>query len=157
MQYFGSSILLPDGEINRKKLGNIVFSNSIELGALNNMTHPRIVERVALKINTLKNKGEKAIVIDAAILFEMGLNKFCDIIWFIYADKDTQLNRLIKRNKFSYEEALNRIESQNNNQESLKLADIVINNNKTLAIIKEEVKKLWFETIYGKDEHNCLK
>lgn len=147
VQYFGCDILLPSGEINRKKLGNIVFSNPDELKVLNSITHPEIINRVAKKVEELKTNEVKVIVIDAAILIEMGLSTYCDSIWLVYVDKEIQLNRLMERDRFVYLDALNRIKSQYSNENKAQFADVIINNNKPLEEVKREVKKLWNKII----------
>ncbi len=147
VKYFGEDILLLSDEINRKKLGDIVFSDKEKLHVLNGITHPEIIRRVADRTKELKENGVEVIVIDAAILFEMGLDKFCDSIWLIQIDKETQLNRLMERDRFVYLDALSRIKSQNENIDKFGLADVIINNNKPLDAIEKEIKNLWNNTI----------
>lgn len=151
VRYFGDDILLDSGEINRKKLGNIVFSDPEELKVLNDITHPEIVERISEKVDDLKRNEVRTIVIDAAILFEMGLNKHCDSIWFIQTDRETQLNRLMERDRFDSKNAQNRIKRQHENENNIAFADVIINNDKSLDEIKEEVKEIWDKTIEGKE------
>ncbi|NLN48448.1 MAG: dephospho-CoA kinase [Clostridiales bacterium] len=151
VKHFGYSILFTNGEINRKKLGDIVFSNPGELQVLNKITHPEIIKRVAKKIKEYKKNGVLDIVVDAAILIEMGLDKYCDSIWLIHVDKETQLNRLIERDRFVYLDALNRIKSQYDSSEKLEVADVIINNNKSLESVGKEIYELWNKTIKGKE------
>lgn len=151
VRHFGSHILLNNGEINRKKLGNIVFSNPGELKVLNDITHPEIVKRISRKVDNLKKTGVKAIVIDAAILIEMGLNKYCDKIWYIQTDKETQLSRLMERDRFDSKNAQNRIKRQHRNERNISFADVIINNDKPLEKIKKEVIEIWDKTIEGKE------
>ncbi len=151
VKYFGEDILLLNGEINRKKLGDMVFSDKEKLHVLNGITHPEIIRRVVDKIKELKENGAHVIVIDAAILFEMGLDKYCDSIWLIHIDKETQLNRLMERDRFVYLDAMNRIKSQYENEDKFGLADVIINNNKPLEVIEKEIKELWNNTIRGKE------
>jgi len=151
VRYFGSDVLLNSGEINRKKLGNIVFSEPEELKVLNDITHPEIVKRISEKIDDLKKAGVKAIIIDAAILIEMGLNKYCDKIWFIQTNKETQLSRLMERDRFDSKNAQNRIKRQHGNEKNIAFADVIINNDKPLEKIREEVKEIWDKTIEGKE------
>lgn len=151
VKYFGEDILLLSDEINRKKLGDIVFSDKEKLHVLNGITHPEIIRRVADRTKELKENGVEVIVIDAAILFEMGLDKFCDSIWLIQIDKETQLNRLMERDRFVYLDAINRIKSQYENEDKFGIADIIINNNKPLEVIEKEIKELWDNTIRGKE------
>ncbi|HHY78740.1 MAG TPA: dephospho-CoA kinase [Clostridiales bacterium] len=141
--FFGKAILLPDGQINRKALGNIVFSDSEKLKKLNSITHPHIIARVKDIISKCKDEGIDRIVVDAAILIEMGLNSLCDMVWLVTVDKDTQLKRLMERDNYTYEEANNRIMAQTSDKNKLNYADVVIDNNGTLEDLKKKVVELW--------------
>ncbi|MDI6601132.1 MAG: dephospho-CoA kinase [Thermoanaerobacteraceae bacterium] len=148
VDYFGSDILLPNGEIDRKKLGNIVFADKEKLDKLNAITHPRIIKRITEIIEKEKKKGkEKAVVLDAAILVEMGLQSMVDEIWVVSVDKDMQIKRLIERDKLSYENAINRIRVQMPLSEKVKYADYVIDNSKDIGYIRNQVSKLWERVI----------
>jgi len=141
--FFGKEILLPDGQINRKALGNIVFSDSEKLKKLNSITHPHIIARVKEIISKCKAEGIDRIVVDAAILIEMGLHSLCDAVWLVTVDKETQLKRLMERDSYTYEEANNRIMAQTSDNNKLLYADVVIDNNGTIEDLKNKVLELW--------------
>lgn len=143
VHHFGSDILLPSGEINRKMLGGIVFSDKEKLALLNSITHPEIIERVKLQIEELKKQGTKVIVVDAAILIEMGLHRYVDQVWVVVVDRATQIKRLIERDKFAYQDAVSRINSQFTNEERIKYADVVIDNNKPIEEVGRTIEELW--------------
>ena len=143
VDYFGNEILLPDGGINRKALGHIVFSDSNKLKKLNSITHPHIIDRVKEIIRKCKAEGIEIIVVDAAILIEMGLHTVCDTIWLVSVNRETQLKRLMERDKYPYEEANNRIKAQLSDEKKSRYADVIIDNNGSLDELKEEVKKQW--------------
>lgn len=143
VQHFGRKILMANGEINRKKLGHIVFSDSEKLKLLNQITHPEIIGRIKDKVEEYKDVGAKVIVIDAAILIEVGLDWYCDSIWLVSVDKETQIRRLMERDKFAYSDALNRINSQYTNERKSQFADVIIDNNKPIEEVKKKVKELW--------------
>lgn len=143
VQHFGRKILMPNGEINRKKLGHIVFSDSEKLKLLNQITHPEIIGRIKDKVEEYKDVGAKVIVIDAAILIEVGLDWYCDSIWLVSVDKETQIRRLMERDKFAYSDALNRINSQYANEKKSQFADVIIDNNEPIEEVKKKVKELW--------------
>lgn len=137
---FGQEVLFEDGEINRKKLGNVVFADIEKLNILNSITHPFIIERVKERIGLLTNDVKnKIIVIDAAILIEMGLNKLVDEIWVVSVDKETQISRLMERDNLSRENALNRIRSQLALDEKVKFATHVIDNSKDIQQVREQI------------------
>ncbi len=149
VQCFGENILLPSGEINRKRLGSIVFSDKEKLALLNSITHPEIINRVKDTIKELKAKGTKVIVVDAAILIEMGLHKYVDSVWVVVVDRETQVKRLIERDKFDYRDAENRINSQFTNEVRKKYADVIIDNNKPIEEVGKKIEELWNNIISG--------
>ena len=143
VQCFGADILLPGGDIDRKKLGDIVFSDKEKLELLNSITHPEIINRMKERIQELKAEGAKVIVVDAAILIEMGLHKYVDSVWVLSVDRETQLKRLVERDKFNYREAENRINSQFTNEVRKKYADVVIDNSKPIEEVEKRLEELW--------------
>lgn len=149
VQSFGENILLPSGEINRKKLGNIVFSDKEKLALLNSITHPEIINRVKEKIQEYKAAGKKVIVVDAAILIEMGLYKYVDSVWVVVVDRETQIKRLIERDKFDYKDSENRINSQFTNEVRRKYADVIIDNNKPIEEVRKRIEELWNNIVSG--------
>jgi dephospho-CoA kinase len=151
VQSFGPDILLKTGEINRKKLGNIVFSDKKKLALLNSITHPEIISRVKDKIAELKAAGEKVIVVDAAILIEMGLYKYVDSVWVVVVDRETQIKRLMKRDKFDYEDSENRINSQFTNEVRKKYADVIIDNNRPFEEVERKIEELWNNIMAGRE------
>jgi dephospho-CoA kinase len=149
VQCFGADILLPNGEINRKKLGSIVFSDKEKLALLNSITHPEIINRIKKRIRELKAEGIKVIVLDAAILIEMGLHKYVDSVWVVTVDRDTQIKRLIERDRFDYREAENRINSQFSNEVRKKYADVIIDNNRPIEEVGKRLEELWNNIVSG--------
>lgn len=121
---FGKEILT-DHTIDRKKLGGIVFKDKSKLDKLNSITHPKIKEIIINKFSESKN----IIFLDMALLYEINFNNIVDKVIVVHVEKETQLTRLMKRNDFSKEEALRRINSQMSSKEKSKLADFVIDNN----------------------------
>jgi dephospho-CoA kinase len=144
IESFGRDILMPDESINRKMLGNIVFSDSEKLKLLNEITHPAIIEKVKTIIEDLRQQQKKAVVIDAAILIEMGLDRYVDCVWLVAADIETQLSRIMERDMLSNKNAMNRINAQMTNKDRLKYADAVIDTTQPLDEVKNKVRELWF-------------
>lgn len=149
VENFGKGILMPDGRINRKKLGNIVFSDAKKLKLLNEITHPAMIDKVLEIIEENKSKNIEVAVIDAAILVEMGLYRFVDCVWLVAVDKETQLKRVMERDNLSYEDAANRINAQMTNEERMKYADKVIDTTKPVSEVKNRVKELWYSLQSG--------
>jgi dephospho-CoA kinase len=124
---FGAGTIKPDGTIDRKALGRIVFSDPSRLERLNEITHPGIIHEMEVRIEELRKKhpGE-IIVVDAPLLIEVGLNKKMDKVVVVYADELTQIERIMKRDGISREEAKRRISAQLPTERKVELADFVI-------------------------------
>lgn len=121
-----------------------MFADKEKLDKLNAITHPRIIQRIKEIIDAEKEKGkERAVILDAAILIEMGLQNMVDEVWVVSIDKDKQIKRLIERDKLSYEDAMNRIRMQMPLSEKVKYADYVIDNSKDIGYIRKQISKLW--------------
>lgn len=149
IESFGKEILMPDGEINRKKLGNIVFSDGEKLKLLNKITHPAIIDKVNTIIEEKRQQHINAVVVDAAILIEMGLNMYVDCVWLVSVDRETQHKRVMERDKLSSKDAWNRINAQMPNEERLEYADAVIDTTPPVDIVKNKVKELWLSLQSG--------
>jgi dephospho-CoA kinase len=97
VQQWGRDVLDEQGRVDRKALGSIVFSDSQELARLNRIMHPRIAERIASQIALHQRGGLcRAVVLDAAVLFEAGWDRFCDEILFVDAPQDVRMKRVME-------------------------------------------------------------
>jgi dephospho-CoA kinase len=129
VNHFGKSILYEDGSINRAELGEIIFNNEKERMVLNGIVHPAVRKRMVEKQVAAQTKGESIIVMDIPLLFESDLRSIVGRTLLVYVDEEVQLQRLMKRNNYTKEEAFARIQSQMPLIEKKKLADAVIDNN----------------------------
>lgn len=129
---FGEHILLEDGTLNRKKLGNIIFKDSEKRKQLNEIVHPAIRKRMEEKKQALLHNQETNIVLDIPLLFENKLTYLVDKTVVVYTDEATQLQRLMKRNNLTVKEAKERMAAQMDLEEKKQLADAVIDNSGTL-------------------------
>lgn len=91
---FGTEILMNTGEINREKLGGIVFGNQTMLMRLNEIVHPCVRERVMELVEYHNKQGTKLFVIEAAILLETNYQDICDEVWYIYCEQNKRIERL---------------------------------------------------------------
>jgi dephospho-CoA kinase len=139
---FGKEIIEND-KINRKKLGSIAFSDKQALIDLNSIMIPLMTEKLKRTIDENRKKETKVLVVDAAILFEANWDKFVDYVWVVYVPRETQINRLIKREKITQEEAIMRVDSQESIDEKIEKADVVIDNSKNLEAVKLKIFELW--------------
>lgn len=137
---FGQTLLDEDFEINRKKLGDIVFSDRKKLDQLTKCTHKHIIIEIKNIINCNKdNESIKGLVIDAPLLIEAGLDKIVDEVWVVYSDTQIRLDRIIDRDHITREQAHNRINSQMKWEELSKYADVIIINNSTVENVINQV------------------
>jgi dephospho-CoA kinase len=141
---FGEDMLQPDGSLDRKKMGDLVFADREKLERLNAIVHPAMTARVEEKIKKLEgDQSTRTVVVDAAILIEMGLRRLVDCLWLVWADRKTQVERLMTRDGMSQEKAENIINSQMPMEEKERYADVVIENTGTLQDLETKIRKLW--------------
>jgi len=140
---FGKDIVKPDGEIDRTKLGKMVFGKPGELEKLNRVLHSHITELAQNKLEQLKRRGAGVVVLEAIRLIEGGWRPLVDEVWVTVASEVSILKRLKKRSGYSEEESLSRIRSQTSVADRKKHADVVIDTDCTLAELKAKVKELW--------------
>lgn len=103
VEHFGREILHDDGTIDRKKLGQIVFSNQEELLALNGIMHPAVKEEIRKRICNAHENGSEYFIIEAALLLEDNYKQICDELWYIYTDESTRRLRLKESRAYSDE------------------------------------------------------
>lgn len=125
--------------ISKTKLGDIVFNNKKEKEKLENILHKRILEKI--ENYTKNNKNKDFIFISVPLLFEVGWEKYFDKIVFVSADEKTRLERLIKRNNLTKEQAMARITAQDKEEYKIDKSDYVIYNNSDLTTLKLETNK----------------
>lgn len=140
---FGNDIIDNNGKIDRVKLKEIVFSNKEKLKELNGLIHPKVVSEFK-KIKESSNKND-IIIFDVPLLFETGMDKMCEKIILVFADKDTQIKRMIERDNIDRELAEKIINSQMSLEEKLKKSQIHIENNKTLEDLKKKAENIYRE------------
>ncbi|MDR3090853.1 MAG: dephospho-CoA kinase [Clostridiales bacterium] len=128
-ELFGREILLPDGEIDRKKVARLVFSDRDKLRRHTEITHRYIIERMLAELESLRARGKRLIVMDVPLLIEAGLHKRCDRVWLIISPFETKSARITLRDNLSESEARARISSQRAEDELKPYADFVLENN----------------------------
>ena len=140
---FGKDILLTDGEIDRVKLGQLVFNDREALKRLNKIVHPAIDETVDKKIRVYRKQGVKAVVMEAAAMLEADRAWQADEIWVTTASEKTVLARLKARSGYSELEAETRIHAQLTNKERIKKANVIIDTNCSMDELKIRVVAEW--------------
>ncbi|KAB2616229.1 hypothetical protein D8674_022817 [Pyrus ussuriensis x Pyrus communis] len=142
---FGEDILQPDGEVDRPKLGQIVFSNPEKRQLLNRLLAPYISSGIFWEILKLWMKGCKVIVLDVPLLFEAKIDKWTKPIVVVWVDPETQLRRLMLRDRTSQEDAGNRINAQMSLDIKRARADIVVDNTGSLEDLRVQFRNVLLE------------
>jgi dephospho-CoA kinase len=140
---FGNEILVPSSmEIDRRKLADIVFNDRNKLVVLNQIVHPVIVSGVADWLETLQGT-EAIVVIDAALIVEIGLHENVDVLVVVSADREVRERRVMAGRSMTVAEVRARMAAQEEPEQLIAKADIVVVNNGTLAELEQEADSLW--------------
>ncbi len=141
---FGREILCKDGQIDRKRLASMVFTNPKQRALLNQILHPRIKGEMDRRIKAIGQRDPEAIiVIDAPLLIERGEQHDVDQLVVVTSSKKQQIQRLMRRDGASEKDALMRISSQIPLKEKARWADFVIRNNGSLKETRKRAKEIF--------------
>lgn len=140
---FGDGVFTPDGALDRRALGRLVFSSNAARETLDSIMQPLLLGRICNDIAQARSSGAEICVLDMPLLYEKGLDSLCDHVWCAWLPQETQLQRLMARDGFTAEEALQRIRSQMPTDEKAARADIVIDTSGTIQYTKESVLALY--------------
>ncbi|MGD1716518.1 dephospho-CoA kinase [Dapis sp. BLCC M172] len=151
VEHYGKNIVLPNGNLDRRRLGEIVFNDKKELHWLEQKIHPYVRDRFEQNIQhfMVKNSesGQKnsiqyqnpTVVLVIPLLFEAKMTDLVTEIWVIYATPQKQIERLMKRDCLTQQQAYTRINNQMSLEEKCQKADIVVDNSSTLEILLKQV------------------
>jgi len=137
---FGTWLLDKDGQINREKLGKLVFSDGQALAQLEDIIHPHVNKAVEMLAG---RASQNVVVIEAIKLLESSLRTKCDTIWVTDASQEVQVERLVRKRGMKQEEALQRVHSQSAQKEKLASAKVVISNNGSFDDLWKQVNEAW--------------
>ena len=143
-QAYGNEVI-KNNELDRKKLADIVFLNRAEKEKLDGLTFEHVVEEIKKELEANQNLDYQYIILDVPLLFESKLDKLCDYTIGVIAPKTEKIKRICKRDKLSKEKALQRLNSQPNDEFFTKNCDTVINNEnkeETIKMVNEIMLKL---------------
>lgn len=140
---FGQGIISADGTIDRRKLGEIVFSNPGARAKLNQVMHPLIYEQVKSRMEEYGRKGVAIIIVEAPLLLEVGWKSLVDEVWVTSASEATVSKRQKEQKRLSETQSLARIRAQLTDEERIRQADVVIDTDCALDELKERVEALW--------------
>lgn len=144
VSHFGKRILNPNGTINRKALGAIVFTDPEEREFIDELLHPMVMKKKKeIMTEVLRQGRHKIFVSVAALTIEAGYAKLFDKIIVVHCDKETQIQRLMERDAINRAEALNKIGSQMPQEKKLRLADYDIDTSGSLLETVEQAEKVY--------------
>ncbi|MBE9546025.1 MAG: dephospho-CoA kinase [Proteobacteria bacterium] len=144
VESFGSEILRDDRTIDREKLGAIIFNDSEKREKLNSIVHPLVFEEWERQISNIKKENPDAVIVsDIPLLIEVGRVDAVDVVVLVYVSAEEQVRRLMRRDRYSREEALVRLDSQMPIDEKLRYADFVINSGGSPEETREQVDDIW--------------
>ena len=140
---FGKNIVKANQEIDRQKLGQMVFSDPDALAKLNQIVHPGVYHLAQERIETYRCQKLKAIIVEATLLLEAGWTDLVDKVWLIISPQDVAIQRLIHHKGIPEAQILNRLKSQMPTQEKMRCADEIIYNDGTIPQLEAKVARLW--------------
>ena len=150
VEAFGEGILRPDGEVDRKALGAIVFSHPDAMAKLNGIMHPWMAGEIERRIDEMGVAGVEVVVLEAALLIEAGWQRLVDELWVTTADEDDAVYRVSQRSGLSEEEVRGRMATQMPVAEKLAQADVVIENSGSLEDLHRRVTEEWNGRVKGR-------
>lgn len=142
---FGNEMIVPNSmEIDRRKLADVVFNDKNKLVALNEIVHPVILAGVADSLEALEGTNS-IVVIDAALIVELGLDKDVDVLVVVCADRDVREQRVMTDRGMSLPDVRARMAAQNDPEDLKARADIVVTNNGSIADLERDADRVWTE------------
>lgn len=148
---FGEGILKADRTLDRQALGKIIFVDKAARLRLEEITHPAIAHLAEKKLASLREAGTPVVIYMAPLLIEAGVTSRVDEVWVVYADKETQVSRLMRRDGIDRAEALQRLAAQMPMDEKCKYGKVVIDNRGTKEETERRVRDIWEKEMLGMD------
>jgi dephospho-CoA kinase len=149
---FGSHILTPNGEIDRGRLGKIVFSDAAALRRLEAIVHPKVIARTR---DLIAGSGAEVIVVEAIKLIESGMvARLCDALWVVTAPRRVQIQRLTEQRGLEHADAVLRVDAQPPQSDKVAHADVVIDNGGSIRDTERQVLRAWTEM--HSDHARCI-
>ena len=139
---FGKSILNSDGSLNRKGLAAIVFNDKESKAKLDEIMLGKIIDIILERIELSKKNNLDKLVVDAPLLFEAGLDKYCDETWVVDASDEVRIQRVMQRDQATAEEVAARIKSQSSREEKISKGTHILENSTTLQDLYEQIEKI---------------
>lgn len=141
VERYGTDLLLPNGTLNRARLGEIIFSSAAERQWVEQQIHPYVRDRMTVELQKLAEQGQTVAVLVIPLLFEAGMTDLVTEIWVVYTANDQQLERLKQRDRLSLDQIRARISSQMPIQQKIEQADVVLSNDSTPEALFQQVDR----------------
>lgn len=142
-QVFGADMILPGGELDRKRLADLVFSNSEKRLQLEEITTKEVVRIISERLQQMKASGHTGpVFVDAPLLFESGADKLTDLVWTVDADISVRIRRVCERDHATPQEVRNRIAAQMSSSQRAERSAEVIDNSKGREELGRRIKEL---------------
>ena len=144
---FGDEVFSPDGTLNRRALGAVVFADDKARDTLDGIMQPLLLTMILRDIEEARLSGAAVCVLDMPLLYEKNIDRLCDRVWCAYIPRETQLERLMQRDGYTLEEAEARLRSQLPAAEKAARADVIIDTSGTIQYTKEYVISLYAKEV----------
>ncbi len=140
---WGPEFFLGDGELDRARVAELVFSDPLARQKLNELVHPQVLREIAERLKDLERQGVELALVEVPLLFEAGLEGNFDKVIVVYAEPEAQVSRLKNRDGRGEEVIAGILRAQWPLKEKLGKADYVIDNSGPLSVTSQQVKKVW--------------
>lgn len=147
VNHFGRTIVAENGEIDRRKLGALVFANPAKRIELQDIVWPRMKEMMRARLARLREEGARVVVIEAAVLIEASWTDIVDEVWVVQVPEEVALARLMARNGLSAEDGRARIRAQLTNAQRAAYAQVVIDNSGSVDEARARVGAEWAQLL----------
>lgn len=139
---FGEDVFLRDGNLDRKKVGRLVFADATKKKTLEQIITRRVIEKTLRILQDCRARQEALVVLDAPLLFECGMQRYTDETWLVVCRTETRLRRIAARDGLAEEDIQKRIANQMSTEQKEKLADYIIDNSRDLAWLYAQIDAL---------------
>lgn len=139
---FGEEVFLRDGNLDRKKVGRLVFADATKKKTLEQIITRRVIEKTLRILQDCRAQQEALVVLDAPLLFECGMQRYTDETWLVVCRTETRLRRIAARDGLAEEDIQKRIANQMSTEQKEKLADYIIDNSRDLAWLYAQIDTL---------------
>ncbi len=140
-ELFGEAYLLPDGHLDRKKIGDAAFKDPQLIARMNEIVHPAVWDEIVSRINRAKESGTELVVLESALLVGSSYRALCDEFWNVYADEETRIQRLIQSRDITREKAENIMARQHSETQFREGCDFTLDNSGDFPETEREIDR----------------